>query len=295
MKQMVINSTTNCQLHAEHTDTIEGFLRNIRKFPVPSAAEENNLLRKYHETHDINIRNYLVCCHQRFVYSAAKKYTIDPELVMDLVSEGNLGLIEAIEKFNPDEHDNKLITYAQSYIRRNMNFYISKSKTVRRDSDTKIGSRLSSERSLFFNEHGRLPVNEEIRDIMETKYGIKNINDIDLEISTFISCDTSYKSHGNNVDGGNALFMGDDEFVERTSSYNLYEQLIDEDYIKSTVLAALQTLDEREQDILKMLYGIDYPEGIDPDIIGEKYGITRTRIFQIKNQALKKMKYEIPA
>lgn len=293
MKQLQLNGANGVSQHAEKTRIIDDFLKEIRNYPVPTQEEENELIRKYHSTHDISIRNYLVCCHQRFVYSAAKRYTVDPELVMELVGEGNLGLIEAIEKFNPD-NNNKLLTYAQCYIRRNMNYYLNRTKIVRRDSDSKIGTRLETERNLFFSNNGRMPTNDELRDIMKEKYEINYISDYDLEIPTFLS--TDFVAPNCYCDEGEvSTFLDSPEFTSHTSCENGYVGAIENDDIKATILAALECLSEREKDIVKMLFGIDYPEDIDPDVIAEKYGITRTRVFQIRAEALKTMKYAVSA
>ena len=294
MKKLLINGAFDTTQHFERTKTVDEYLNGIRKYPVPSQEEEMELLKKYHETHDIEIRNYLVCCHQRFIYSAAKRYTVDPELVMELVGEGTLGLIEAIEKFDPNSRDNKLITYAQCYIRRNMNYYLAKAKIVRRDSDSKIGHRLEVERNAFFNKEGRMPTNDELRDIMSEKYGINHISNSDLEVPSFFSTDVQMQSHFDD-DGDCGTILDNGEFVSHVSTFNDYEDTIEEDDIKATVVAAMENLNEREKDIVKMLFGIDYPEGIDPDIIAAKYGITRTRVFQIKREAVQKMKYAISA
>lgn len=296
MKKTLLNGEFGSIQHFERTNVIDKYLLEISKYKVPTQEEEISLLKKYKETHDVEIRNFLVCCHQRFVYSAAKHYTVDPDLVMELVGEGNLGLIEAIEKFDPDTKSNKLITYAQCYIRRNMNFYINKTNIVRRDSDNKIGTKLETERSIFFNKNCRYPTNDEMRDIMKDKYGLPFVSDYDLEIPSFCSTDVVMQSHFN---GGY-----DEEvisFVDKTLYDNSFfaindcENSLEIDDAHTMIMSALEELDDREKDIVMMLFGIGYPADIDPDDIAKKYGVTRTRVFQIKREAVNKMRYALTA
>lgn len=296
MKKTLLNGEFGTTLHFERTKCIDDYLLAISKYQVPTQEEEISLLKEYHKTHNIEIRNYLVCCHQRFVYSAAKHYTVDPDLVMELVGEGNLGLIEAIEKFDPENKSNKLMTYAQCYIRRNMNFYINKTNIVRRDSDNKIGTKLETERSLFFNKNGRYPSNDEMRDIMKEKYGVPFVSDYDLEIPSFCSTDVVMQSHFNGGYEEEVISYVDKAMYDNSEfAVNDCENNLDIDDARTMIMSAFEELDDREKDVVMMLFGIGYPAGIDPDDIAKKYGVTRTRIFQIKREAVKKMRYALTA
>jgi RNA polymerase primary sigma factor len=90
--------------------------------------------------------------------------------------------------------------------------------------------------------------------------------------------------------------IGDtDTYLKSTSSYNEYEDTIEQENTKAIVLAALSKLDDRTQTIVKMLYGIDCDREYSASELAEMYGMTKTRINQIKNEAQKRLEYMITA
>ena len=286
---MIINSKSTNVYFINRNESISRYLNSIRNYKPLSFNDENMYITRYKVDKDMSARDMLVNCNQRFVYSAAKRFTNNPDIILELVNEGNIGLIEAIDKFDFTVGC-RLLTYAQSYIRRNMVRFFCENKIVKRPSDTKIGSILSTERAMFYNINERQPTIEELRAIMANKYNVNVINDSDLYLTDFVyvddcvsDADEEYKIEDTN------------EYLSATSSHNDYEDDIENDDTKATVLAALSKLDERTQDIVKMLYGIDCDREYSATELADMYGMTKTRINQIRNDAKRKLEYLITA
>lgn len=286
---MIINSKSTNVYFINRNESISRYLNSIRNYKPLSFNDENMYITRYKVDKDMSARDMLVNCNQRFVYSAAKRFTNNPDIILELVNEGNIGLIEAIDKFDFTVGC-RLLTYAQSYIRRNMVRFFCENKIVKRPSDTKIGSILATERAMFYNINERQPTIEELRAIMANKYNVNVINDSDLYLTDFVymddcvsDADEEYKIEDTN------------EYLSATSSHNEYEDVIENDDTKATVLAALSKLDERTQDIVKMLYGIDCDREYSATELADMYGMTKTRINQIRNEAKRKLEYLITA
>lgn len=286
---MIINSKSTNVYFINRNESISRYLNSIRNYKPLSFNDENMYITRYKVDKDMSARDMLVNCNQRFVYSAAKRFTNNPDIILELVNEGNIGLIEAIDKFDFTVGC-RLLTYAQSYIRRNMVRFFCENKIVKRPSDTKIGSILATERAMFYNINERQPTIEELRAIMANKYNVNVINDSDLYLTDFVYMDDCVS------DADEEYKIEDtDEYLSATSSHNEYEDVIENDDTKATVLAALSKLDERTQDIVKMLYGIDCDREYSATELADMYGMTKTRINQIRNEAKRKLEYLITA
>lgn len=286
---MIINSKNSNVYFVNRNESIDRYLNSIRNYKPLEFEEENMYITRYKVDGDIKARDMLVNCNQRFVYSAAKRFSNDPDTVLELVNEGNIGLIEAIDRFDFTQGC-RLLTYAQSYIRRNMVRFFCENKLVKRPSDKKIGSIVANERAMFYSLNERQPTIEELRSIMFNKYNINVNNDEDMYINDFVYVDD------NVADNDDDYTIGDtDTYLKSTSSYNKYEDTIEQENTKAIVLAALSKLDDRTQTIVKMLYGIDCDREYSTYELAEMYGMTKTRINQIKNEAQKRLEYMITA
>ena len=286
---MIINSKNSNVYFVNRNESIDRYLNSIRNYKPLEFEEENMYITRYKVDGDIKARDMLVNCNQRFVYSAAKRFSNDPDTVLELVNEGNIGLIEAIERFDFTQGC-RLLTYAQSYIRRNMVRFFCENKLVKRPSDKKIGSIVANERAMFYSMNERQPTIEELRSIMLNKYNINVNSDEDLYINDFVYVDD------NVADTDDDYTIGEtDTYLKSTSSYNEYDDTIEQENTKAIVLAALSKLDDRTQTIVKMLYGIDCDREYSAYELAEMYGMTKTRINQIKNEAQKRLEYMITA
>lgn len=286
---MIINSKNSNVYFVNRTDSIDRYLASIRDYKPLDFNEENMYITRYKVDGDMSARDMLVNCNQRFVYSAAKRFSNDPDTVLELVNEGNIGLIEAIDRFDFTVGC-RLLTYAQAYIRRNMVRFFCENKIVKRPSDTKIGSIVANERANFHAVNERQPTIEELRSIMLNKYNIRVNNDEDLYINNFVYVDDNVADTDDNYTFGDT-----DDYIKTTSAYNDYETTIEQENTKAIITAALSKLDERSQTIVKMMYGIDCDREYSASELADMYGMTKTRINQIKNDAQKRLEYLITA
>lgn len=289
---MIINSRTSNVYFVNRNSSIDRYLKSIREYKPLEFDEENMYITKYKIDGDMHARDILVNSNQRFVYSAAKRFSNDPDTVLELVNEGNIGLIEAIDRFD-FTLGCRLLTYAQAYIRRNMVRYFCENRLVKRPSDYKIGSIVANERNIFYTMHERQPTIEELRSIMLNKYNISVNNDEDLYVNDFVHVDDSVTENDGSSD--NFTFGNTTEYLDSTSSYNEYECDMEQEHTKAIILSALSKLDERSQEIIKMIYGIDCDREYSISELAEIYGMSKTRINQIKNKAQKRLEYMITA
>ena len=286
---MIINSNNSNVYFVNRNNSIDRYLNSIRNYKPLAFDEENMYITRYKIDGDMKARDMLVNCNQRFIYSAAKRFSNNPDTVLELVNEGNIGLVEAIEKFDFTVGV-RLLTYAHAYIRRNMIRYFCENRLVKRPSDTKIGSIITNERNAFYSMNERQPTIEELRSILLNKYNINVTNDEDFYVNNFVYIDDNVS------DSDDDFTFGDtSEYINSTSTYNDYEKDIEYDNTKAVVLAALSKLDNRSQDILKRLYGIGYDREYSASEIADMYGMTKTRINQIKNEAQKRLEYMFTA
>lgn len=279
---------TKCEYYVNRTDNVNYFLNSIKQYRVMTPEEEYKTMQEYKKTKDLSKRNLLVSCNQRYVYALAKRLSTDSETIIDLVNEGNIGLINAIEKYDlsyGDTHRNSLMIYASSYVMRNMINYFLMDKTVSRRSDLKMGNRLSNEKNAFFAKNGRFPSDDELREIFIEKYGKTFKDNCPVEQMVTISIDDN--TYYDDMD-----FSGSEEFNSRTSSVNEYMETIENDAVKQQTDFALNNLSKRDRDIVEKLFGLTGVE-YSPSDIAEMYGLTKTRVMQIRKNALEVMKYSL--
>lgn len=266
-------------INADHS--ISTYLKEINKYKVLTSAEEADLIERM-KNGDEEARALLIASHQRFVYAVAKRYGNDDN-VLDLVNEGNVGLMQALETFDSTK-GNRFLSYAIWYIRREINAYLNNDNLlIRKTNNTKTVYKLSKIKSKFFAEHNRYPDMEEIAEILEKEYGVKIKDKTDLLDITTTSIDTCFD------DEDARAFENTPYFTERTSVENEYQGDIDNEYNSAVSGALMSILTEREQTIIKKAFGIGYGKEFTNAEIGEDLGMSSERVRQLKNGAIKKM------
>jgi RNA polymerase primary sigma factor len=257
--------------------TLNNYLNDIRKYTVPTLEEEEALFERIADG-DEAAKKEIVERNQRFVYSLAKIYSKDESEVLDYVNEGNIGLITAIDSFDPTKGI-KFITYAVWYIRRSMNYYLTNTNSlITKSNSMKLGKKIDKVKQVFFNENGYLPTTEDIVELVKKYYDIdvKDVSDIyDLRIASIndeVSDDYTVEE--------NSMFN------EKTSSENEYETESNETYNSMLVNDILSRLTPKQQDIIKMAYGIGYERSYTPVEIGAKYNMDEITINQLKSNIM---------
>lgn len=264
------------------TDT---YFNEIRHFPILTEEEVKNLFDTLKnaptEKERENAKKKLIECNLRFVISIAKKLGT-PETFLDLVNEGNIGLIKAIEKFDL-EKDNHLITYALSWIVAYIkNYQITQLNIVTPPNALKLHNYVKNVRKDFYNKNERNPTPHEIADMVREKFNFNITNLEDVELGKTISINETYGTMDDNETVENSS-----EYISRTSSNNIQDN-IEEEYKMHKLNFFLDKLNDREKIIVKKYYGIGcIAESL--DTIGLELNIGKERVRQICNCAVKKM------
>jgi len=260
-------------------DSVRLYLREIGKIPLLTAEEELKLAKKV-KSGDKRAKDAMAEANMRLVVSIAKRYVGRGLDLLDLIQEGNTGLLRAVEKFDPDRGF-KFSTYATWWIRQAITRAIAdQARTIRIPVHMveTINKLLRTQRRLT-QELNREPTNEEIAAAMEMDVDkVEHIMKIKQDIS---SLDASVR------DDEEDSVLGD--FIEdedaKTPTESASEQLL-----KEQVKQILGTLTEREQKILKLRFGLEDGKSHTLEEVGQEFSVTRERIRQIEAKALAKLR-----
>ena len=260
---------------------INTYLKEINKYKVLTATEEADLIEKM-KNGDAAAKSLLIASNQRFVYAVAKRYGNDDN-VLDLVNEGNIGLMQALETFDSSK-GNRFLSYAIWYIRREINAYLNNDNLlIRKTNNTKTVYKISKIKAKFYSENNRYPDVDEMAAILEAEYGVKIKDKTDLLDITTTSINTCFD------DEDSRAFENTPYFTERTAVENEYQAEMDQEYNSAVSGALMSILSEREETVIKMAFGIGYNKEYTNHEIGEEIGMSAERVRQIKNAAIAKM------
>jgi RNA polymerase sigma factor (sigma-70 family) len=198
---------------------------------------------------------------------------------MDLVSVGTIGMYEAFENFDFTKNV-RFCTYAKFYIQRAINAYINNDMCmVRTTNNSKLLPKVKRIKSTFFAKEGRYPNVDEIINILNTKYNIKNVNPADLNMATMSYLEDAIDCDNTNDDYNmyNSIV-----FTQKTASYNDYEKESDYDHLIYLLKRELGKLSDRERIIICMSTGYGYDQEYKDADIAQELGLTSERVRQIR-------------
>jgi len=260
-------------------DSVRLYLREIGKIPLLSAEEELKLAYEI-KAGDKQAKDQMAEANMRLVVSIAKRYVGRGLDLLDLIQEGNTGLLRAVEKFDPDKGF-KFSTYATWWIRQAITRAIAdQARTIRIPVHMveTINKLLRTQRRLT-QELNREPTNEEIAEAMEIEVDkVEHIMKIKQDIS---SLDASIRD--DEEDSVLSDFIEDEDTVSPEESAT--NQLL-----KEQVKEILGALTEREQKILKLRFGLEDGKQHTLEEVGQEFSVTRERIRQIEAKALAKLR-----
>jgi RNA polymerase primary sigma factor len=260
--------------------SLDQYLREISKYPLIPQEEEVTLAQRI-RTGDGEALDKLVRSNLRFVVSVAKKYQNQGVSLADLINEGNLGLIRAAHKFD-ETKGIKFISYAVWWIRQAILQALAEQSRIVRVPLSRAGTlhRIGKRSSSLTQELGREPTLEEIADELDlTEEEIKH---------TLAMAQTHLSLDAPLVPGedGQLLDYVSDQFAPGPDE-ELYSQAL-----QQSIEDALGTLSEREAKVLRLYFGLGDTEPLTLEQIGERFGITRERVRQIKERALSRLRHQ---
>lgn len=282
MKSVVDCKNYNLTNYCNKNRTTNAYFNEIRKYEVLSREKENELLLKAKRSNGVEQTQAihdLINSNQRFVLSVALKYANDDNL-LDLVSEGNIGLMEAIKRFD-EVKDCKFITYAVWWIRKYVvEYLINKEKLTTPPNAVRLYGKVNKIKNKFIQREEREPTLSELRDKIfdETGFHVKDLCDLEDLVCLSFDVDTySSDNHSLNI-----------PYIENRTFYNNIDDHINENFDKEVVRELLLNLNEKERQIMCYSYGIGC-EQLTNIQIGEKLNLSTERIRQLRVSILSKL------
>ena len=273
--------TTGQYLDDVSDDSVRLYLREIGKIPLLSAEEEMDLARRIVEV-DKKAKDKMAEANMRLVVSIAKRYSGRGLDFLDLIQEGNTGLLRAVEKFDPDKGF-KFSTYATWWIRQAITRAIAdQARTIRIPVHMveTINKLLRTQRRMT-QELNREPTIEELSKELDMEpEKIEYVIKIKQDIS---SLDAGVGRDGEDDDSVLQDFIVDEDTVSPEDSAS--NQLL-----KEQVQEILSSLSDREQKIVRMRFGLDNGKNHTLEEVGQEFAVTRERIRQIEAKALAKLR-----
>ena len=277
MRQLkIVKQVTN-----RETASLDKYLQEISREDMISADEEVELAIKIKQGDKVALER-LTRANLRFVVSVAKQYQNQGLTLPDLINEGNIGLIKAAERFD-ETRGFKFISYAVWWIRQSILQALAEQARIVRLPLNKIGviNKINRAYSELEQKYERPPSVDELADILEcTPEDVRQ----------------SMANNGRHVSMDASLVEGDE------SSSNMYDLLPNDampspeseltvDSLRKDIERSLTTLTSREGDVVRMYYGLSGRYPLTLEEIGEKFDLTRERVRQIKEKAIRRLKH----
>ena len=263
---------------------IDKYLSQVYSIPVLTREEELELTREFYETEDIKVAHKLVISHLRFVVHIAKSYAGYGLPLADVIQEGNLGLLKAVKKFDPDKGV-RLVSFAVHWIKAEIHEFILKNWRIVKIATTK------AQRKLFFNLRSKKKSTGWLSD----KEAKKIAADLDVSYKEVMHMENRLNSADSAFD-----MPCDEEDDEKAFSPSQYledhsfrpDQIVEKENYESVNHTALMknisTLDRRAQDIIRARWLDDHKLTLNE--LADKYSVSAERIRQIEASAFKKLK-----
>ena len=271
------------QLNSPGKD-IESYLSSVHAIPILTKEQEQELALKLYEEDDLDAARQLVIHHLRFVVHIARSYQGYGLPLGDIIQEGNVGIMKAVDKYDP-HRGVKLVSFAVHWIKAEIHEYILKNWRLVKIATTK------AQRKLFFNLRGKKKSLEWL-----TKEEAESIaSDLNVDVKDVLHMENRLSSNDSSFDA--PVQTGNDEEVMSPSQY-LEDKRYDPEVIvaneqaeqvnRSELVEALKMLDDRSKDILQRRYLSDQKATLHD--LADEYEVSAERIRQIENTALKKLK-----
>jgi RNA polymerase primary sigma factor len=276
MRQLKITK----QITNRETASLDMYLQDIGRVELITAQDEVVLAQKI-RAGDQRALDKLVKANLRFVVSVAKQYQNQGLSLPDLINEGNFGLIKAAQRFD-ETRGFKFISYAVWWIRQSILQALAEQARIVRLPLNKIGAinKINKTMSKLEQDLEREPSYEEASEALEMLP--QDVIDTMRNHYRHLSMDAPL---GNNEDGGSLYDLLQNETSQNPDRYLLSESL------QMEIFRSLATLTEREADVVKLFFGLAGKHQHSLEEIGEKFALTRERVRQIKEKAVRRLKH----
>jgi RNA polymerase primary sigma factor len=275
MRQLKISK----QITNRESQSLDKYLQEIGKVDLLTPDEEVELAKRIKEGDQIALEK-LTKANLRFVVSVAKQYQNQGLSLGDLINEGNLGLIKAAQRFD-ETRGFKFISYAVWWIRQSILQALAEQSRIVRLPLNRVGSlnKISKTFSELEQKYEREPSPEELADV--------------LDVTTAEVVDTM-KISGRHVSMDAPFVQGEEnsllDVLENDSEETPDSGLMN-DSLRREVQRALSTLTQREADVISLYFGLNGEHAMTLEEIGEKFNLTRERVRQIKEKAIRRLRH----
>ena len=263
---------------------IESYLSCVHSIPILTIEQEKELANKLYENDDLEAARQLVLSHLRFVVHISRSYNGYGLPLADIIQEGNVGLMKAVDRFDPTKGV-RLVSFAVHWIKAEIHEYILKNWRLVKIATTK------AQRKLFFN----LRRKKKTLDWLTKDEAEKIADDLNVEVKDVLHMENRLSSNDSSFDG--PTDTDDDEKIMSPSQY-LEDKRFDPaimveadevaDHNRGELFAALEILDKRSKDIINRRFLLD--DKITLQDLASEYKVSAERIRQIENGALKKLR-----
>ena len=277
MRQLKITK----QITNRETASLDMYLQDIGRVELITADEEVVLAQKIKQG-DQQALDKLVKANLRFVVSVSKQYQNQGLSLPDLINEGNMGLIKAAQRFD-ETRGFKFISYAVWWIRQSILQALAEQSRIVRLPLNKIGAinKINKTFAKLEQELEREPIAEEIAEILDILP--EDIRETMKNQGRHMSMDAPL---GTNVEDGGSMY----ELMENKHEASPDNELMLES-LRNEISRALTSLTAREADVVKLYYGLSGGHSHSLEEIGEKFELTRERVRQIKEKAVRRLKH----
>ena len=275
MRQLKISK----QITNRESQSLDKYLQEIGKVDLLTADEEVELAQKI-KIGDAVALEKLTKANLRFVVSVAKQYQNQGLSLGDLINEGNLGLIKAAQRFD-ETRGFKFISYAVWWIRQSILQALAEQSRIVRLPLNRVGSlnKISKTFSELEQKYEREPSPEELAEVLHV--ATNDVVDIMKISGRHVSMDAPF-AQGEENSLLDVLENGDEDTPDQT---------LLTDSLRKEVERALSTLTQRESDVISLYFGLNGEHAMTLEEIGEKFGLTRERVRQIKEKAIRRLRH----
>ncbi|MGB0886796.1 MAG: sigma-70 family RNA polymerase sigma factor [Vicingaceae bacterium] len=259
--------------------SLDKYLQEIGREDLITAEDEVELAQRIKEGDQVALEK-LVKANLRFVVSVSKQYQNQGLTLPDLINEGNLGLIKAAQRFD-ETRGFKFISYAVWWIRQSILQAIAEQARIVRLPLNQVGSlsRINKTFSKLEQEFEREPSPEEIAESLEIEKD--KVTEAQKISGRHVSMDAPFK------DGEDGTLLD----VLSNGNSPIADLSLMNESLQKEIKRSLSTLTDREQDVIILFFGIGIPHPLSLEEIGEKFGLTRERVRQIKEKGIRRLRH----